>query len=78
MGFDASRRSSKPRTSGWVDHVREVASFTLFEHANSWYLGANIPGKKRVFMPYVGGLDAYRKHCDESASNGYTGFRFSG
>ena len=37
-------------------------------------LGANIPGKKRVFMPYVGGQDVYRARCNESASNGYAGF----
>jgi cation diffusion facilitator CzcD-associated flavoprotein CzcO len=58
----------------WVDHVREVASVTLYPNANSWYLGANIPGKKRVFMPYVGGLLTYREHCDEVASKGYEGF----
>ena len=39
----------------WVDHVNEVASVTLYPKANSWYLGANIPGKPRVFMPYIGG-----------------------
>ncbi len=58
----------------WVDHVNEVADMTLFKHANSWYMGSNIPGKKRVFMPYVGGQDEYRRRCDESASNGYAGF----
>ncbi len=58
----------------WVDHVNEVSSVTLHKHANSWYLGSNIPGKKRVFMPYVGGLDVYRAFCNESASNGYSGF----
>jgi cyclohexanone monooxygenase len=58
----------------WVDHVREVAEGTLFPKANSWYLGANIPGKKRVFMPYVGGFAPYREHCDQVAANGYEGF----
>ena len=47
----------------WVDIVRDVAEVTLFHKANSWYLGANIPGKKRVFMPYVGGFAPYREHC---------------
>ena len=42
--------------------------------ANSWYVGANIPGKPRVFMPYVGGLDVYRQKCAEIAAEGYRGF----
>jgi cyclohexanone monooxygenase len=58
----------------WVDHVNEVADRTLFPRANSWYVGANIPGKPRVFMPYVGGVGPYRKRCDEIAANGYEGF----
>jgi cyclohexanone monooxygenase len=44
--------------------------------ANSWYVGANIPEKPRVFMPYVGGVTAYKKKCDEVAANGYLGFHF--
>jgi len=62
----------------WVDHVNEVADATLFKHANSWYLGANIPGKKRVFMPYAAGLIEYRSRCDEVAVNGYDGFALTG
>ena len=58
----------------WVEHVNEVADRTLFPRANSWYVGANIPGKPRVFMPYVGGVGPYRKRCDEIAANGYEGF----
>ena len=58
----------------WVDHVNDVASKTLYMLADSWYLGANIPGKPRVFMPYAGGLDVYRKRCDEIAEAGYEGF----
>lgn len=58
----------------WVDHVSQVASATLFVKANSWYLGANIPGKKRVFMPYVGGVLPYRLRCAEIAAKGYEGF----
>ncbi|MBN9387628.1 MAG: NAD(P)/FAD-dependent oxidoreductase [Chloroflexi bacterium] len=61
--------------TNWVAHVNEVASHTLYPHANSWYLGANIPGKPRIFMPYVGGLGNYRKLCDEVAANGYEGFK---
>jgi cyclohexanone monooxygenase len=60
----------------WVEHVNEVANMTLFPRANSWYMGANIPGKPRVFMPYVGGVGAYRIKCDEVAANGYEGFSF--
>jgi cation diffusion facilitator CzcD-associated flavoprotein CzcO len=58
----------------WVDHVNEVANLTLFPHANSWYMGANVPGKPRVFMPYIGGLPRYTKTCDEVAADGYRGF----
>ena len=58
----------------WVVHVNEVAEPTMFMQANSWYLGANIPGKPRVFMPYVGGVGTYRKKCNEVADNGYEGF----
>jgi cyclohexanone monooxygenase len=61
----------------WVDHVNEVADSTLYKRANSWYIGANIPGKPRVFMPYVGGVGAYRVKCDEVAANGYAGFSLS-
>jgi len=57
----------------WVQHVNEVADSTLYPKANSWYVGANIPGKPRVFMPYVAGLDKYRKICDDVASQGYEG-----
>ena len=62
---------------GWVAHVAEVADGTLFTRANSWYIGANVPGKPRVFLPYVGGVGAYRAFCDEVAANGYRGFALS-
>lgn len=58
----------------WVDHVNELASMTLYPQANSWYLGANIPGKPRVFMPYAGGVGTYRERCDQVAASGYEGF----
>jgi cation diffusion facilitator CzcD-associated flavoprotein CzcO len=61
----------------WVEHVRQVAELTLFPQANSWYLGANIPGKKRVFMPYVGGFAPYRRRCDDVAARGYEGLALS-
>ena len=58
----------------WVAHVNEVADQTLYPLANSWYMGANIPGKPRVFMPYVAGLDKYRDICDDIAAHQYKGF----
>jgi cation diffusion facilitator CzcD-associated flavoprotein CzcO len=58
----------------WVEHVNEVGHTTLYPRANSWYMGANIPGKPRVFMPYIGGVGTYRQKCDEIAAAGYTGF----
>jgi cation diffusion facilitator CzcD-associated flavoprotein CzcO len=58
----------------WVQHVWDEANETLFPLANSWYMGANIPGKTRVFMPYVGGMTQYRERCNEVAENGYAGF----
>ncbi len=61
----------------WVDHVNEVAHGTLFPKGGSWYLGANVAGKPRVFMPYAAGVGVYREICDRVAENGYEGFRFS-
>jgi cyclohexanone monooxygenase len=60
--------------NAWVDHVNEVAHMTLYPQANSWYMGANVPGKPRVFMPYVGGVGAYRARCKEVADAGYEGY----
>jgi cation diffusion facilitator CzcD-associated flavoprotein CzcO len=61
----------------WVAHVNELANQTLYPLANSWYIGANIPGKPRIFMPYIGGVGNYRKKCQEVAEKGYEGFTFS-
>ena len=61
----------------WVEHVGEVAETTLYPKAISWYVGANVPGKSRVFMPYVGGLDLYKEKCAEVADNNYAGFAVS-
>ena len=60
----------------WVEHVNWVADHTLFPRANSWYVGANIPGKPRVFMPYIG-FPAYQRKCEEVVRNGYEGFELS-
>src|ERR1700712_5095365 len=64
--------------NAWVDHVNEVADTTLYPTAASWYMGANIPGKPRVFMPYIGGVGAYRQKCDAIAASGYQGFLVAG
>jgi cyclohexanone monooxygenase len=61
----------------WVEHVNEVANATLFPQGGSWYLGANVPGKPRVFMPYAGGVGPYREICDQITADGYRGFRFA-
>ena len=60
----------------WVEHVNEVASKTLFASANSWYTGANIPGKPHVFLPYIGGLGNYTAICNQVAADHYRGFDF--
>ncbi|MFL5289617.1 MAG: flavin-containing monooxygenase [Rhodopila sp.] len=64
--------------NAWVQHVNDVAYTTLYPAAASWYMGANIPGKPRVFMPYIGGVGAYRQKCDEVAAKGYEGFVLDG
>ncbi len=64
--------------SAWVQHVNDRADITLYPHANSWYMGANVPGKPRVFLPYVGGVGRYRQVCDDVVEQGWLGFRRSG
>jgi cyclohexanone monooxygenase len=63
-----------PAENAWVQHVNDVAHTTLYPQAASWYMGANIEGKPRVFMPYIGGVGAYRQKCDDVAAKGYEGF----
>jgi cyclohexanone monooxygenase len=62
---------------GWVAHVNEVGNMTLYPRASSWYMGANVPGKPRIFMPYIGGVGAYRQKCDDVAARRYEGFALS-
>lgn len=62
----------------WVTQVNDVASGTLYPQANSWYMGANIPGKPRIFMPYIGGVGVYRQICNDVAARGYEGFVMTG
>ena len=60
----------------WTYHVQKVAHSTLFPETATWYMGANIPGKPRVFLPYLGGVGRYRQKCDKIAANDYEGFAF--
>ena len=62
----------------WGEAVNAAAAETLLPQASSsWYLGANVPGKPRVFMPYAGGMAKYRDICDSVAADGYRGFRLA-
>jgi cation diffusion facilitator CzcD-associated flavoprotein CzcO len=63
----------------WATHVGSLAegSVRTADSCQSWYLGANVPGKERLFLPYVGGLPRYREHCQEVVAEGYLGFRLS-
>ncbi len=72
--------SAEPLASAendWVDHVNQIASTTLFTKSNSWYMGANIPGKPRVLLPYVGGLGNYTAICEKVVADGYSGIALS-
>jgi cyclohexanone monooxygenase len=62
----------------WDAHVRDAVEGTLFLQAKSWYVGANVPGKPQVFMPYAGGQNVYRAECDEVAADNYRGFVLRG
>ena len=59
---------------GWRSEMDEMAAKTLFQYADSWYVGANIPGKPRNFMIYIGGFDQYKRRCAEQVQKGYEGF----
>jgi cation diffusion facilitator CzcD-associated flavoprotein CzcO/acetyl esterase/lipase len=64
--------------SAWGEHVQDCAAITLHPTANSWYMGANVPGKPHVFLPYIGGVGPYRQACDEVAAQDYLGFQLEG
>ncbi|MFM1987667.1 MAG: hypothetical protein RJA99_624 [Pseudomonadota bacterium] len=79
--LDAMRRAGHDRIQAtaeaeqtWTRHVDEVARTSLLAEAASWYTGANVPGKPRVFMPYMGGVGAFRRRCADVAAQGYAGF----
>jgi cation diffusion facilitator CzcD-associated flavoprotein CzcO len=63
----------------WIDHATSLVASTVLVHpsCNSWYNGGNVPGKKRMYMGYTGGIPEYRRRCDEIAAGGYTGFKLS-
>jgi cation diffusion facilitator CzcD-associated flavoprotein CzcO/acetyl esterase/lipase len=64
--------------AGWVEHVNDCGAITLLPQTNSWYTGANVPGKPRVFLPYIGGVGPYRGICDEVVERDYFGFVLEG
>ncbi|WP_072801616.1 flavin-containing monooxygenase [Rhodococcoides yunnanense] len=72
---DIARVEAQPQAQDdWVDHVNERSKRSFLTKVANWYQGANVPGKPRVFMPYVGGMGPYRQSCDEVAAAGYAGF----
>ncbi|MGV0044734.1 flavin-containing monooxygenase [Mycobacterium colombiense] len=63
----------------WIDHATALVAPTVLVHpsCNSWYNGGNVPGKKRMYMGYTGGIPEYRRRCDEIAAGGYIGFKLA-
>jgi hypothetical protein len=63
----------------WIDHATALVAPTVLVHpsCNSWYNGGNVPGKKRMYMGYTGGIPEYHRRCDEIAAGGYTGFKLA-
>ena len=70
-------RGAGPAQQEWIDHATALVAPTVLVHpsCNSWYNGGNVPGKKRMYMGYTGGIPEYRRRCDEIAAGGYTGFK---
>jgi cyclohexanone monooxygenase len=62
----------------WIEHVNGVSKVSLRSTCSSWYVGANIPGRPRVFMPYIGGFPIYVQKCNEVMTNGFEGFVMEG
>ena len=74
---DIGARTIEPQVEfedQWVEHVNEVAAISLRSTCSSWYVGANIPGRPRVFMPYIGGFPIYVNRCNDVMTNGFEGF----
>ncbi|AWN31527.1 NAD(P)/FAD-dependent oxidoreductase [Streptomyces sp. NEAU-S7GS2] len=72
--IDATPRAE----ADWCTHVADLAAQTLYPSVDSWYMGANVPGKPRVFLAYTGGLERFRAECDAAAGDGYRAFALSG
>ena len=77
QGFTAIE-PTETAEAGWQQHATDCADLTLHSLADSWYMGANVPGKPRVVLPYLGGVGTYRKTCDEVVERGYLGFELFG
>ena len=78
---DVGARTIEPKPEderAWVEHVNEVAQVSLRSTCSSWYVGANMPGRPRVFMPYIGGFPVYVIKCNEVMDAGYEGFVLEG
>ncbi len=78
---DTGARTFEPKVEDedrWVDHVNEVSQVSLRSTCSSWYVGANVPGRPRVFMPYIGGFPVYVQKCNEVMDRGYDGFVLAG
>ncbi|MDX1539843.1 MAG: NAD(P)/FAD-dependent oxidoreductase [Geminicoccaceae bacterium] len=69
--------ASEAAERSWMTHAQEAADATIKGTTGSWYIGANVAGKPRVFMPYIGGVPAYLQKCDEVVRGGYAGFQLS-
>lgn len=75
-GFDTIEPTPTAE-DGWVRHGADFANISLMKDTNSWYMGANVPGKPRVMLPYLGGVDGYRRICNEVVERDYLGFKLS-
>jgi cation diffusion facilitator CzcD-associated flavoprotein CzcO/acetyl esterase/lipase len=76
-GFDTIEPTAVAQAH-WVQHNNEFADLTLMPTADSWYMGANVPGKPQVFLPYIGGVNRYRAACEEVVARDYLGFALGG
>ena len=74
----ASIEPTREDEDAWVEHVNDVSTVSLRSTCSSWYVGTNIPGRPRVFMPYIGGFPVYVQKCNEVMSNGFAGFVLDG
>jgi cation diffusion facilitator CzcD-associated flavoprotein CzcO/acetyl esterase/lipase len=76
-GF-TTMEATETAQSGWAQHMADCATLTLHRLANTWYTGANVPGKVQGLMPYTGGVGPYRSICNEVVGRGMLGFRLTG